>query len=358
MMWPQEQLDALSPEAVTGVMENYTGPLHQPQTGAGRVGDALGQMIGDPSNLLIPPPARAGATAATKAAAPAAARVIEDALHEAAAPAIRAYHGSPHDFDRFSSSKIGTGEGNQAYGHGLYFAENEDVARRYRDRLSTPTGILVDSTGAEVAGLSDADKLTVGVAAEDPHIRGDIDKAIAYNEFWEKRWDGPQGQTMRDAALALRRWRDRGHTIRVDNPGKVYETRLNADPEHFLDWDTELRSQSPKVQEAMRRYWTDSRLPGDPMALKGHELHEEMTAANARYGSSPSVGAEMIAKDLRHAGIPGIRDYDAGSRDRSKGTRNYVVFDDSLIDVLKKYGLAGLIAGGASHFSRDDQDVK
>ena len=37
---------------------------------------------------------------------------------------IRAYHGSPHDFERFDTSKIGTGEGAQSYGHGLYFAEN------------------------------------------------------------------------------------------------------------------------------------------------------------------------------------------------------------------------------------------
>jgi GNAT superfamily N-acetyltransferase len=31
---------------------------------------------------------------------------------------ITAYHGSPHDFDRFDMGKIGTGEGAQAYGHG------------------------------------------------------------------------------------------------------------------------------------------------------------------------------------------------------------------------------------------------
>jgi hypothetical protein len=49
---------------------------------------------------------------------------------------IRAYHGSPHDFDRFDFSKIGTGEGAQAYGHGLYFAENEGVAADYRKKLA------------------------------------------------------------------------------------------------------------------------------------------------------------------------------------------------------------------------------
>jgi hypothetical protein len=51
------------------------------------------------------------------------------------AKTLKAYHGSPHDFDQFSLGKIGTGEGGQAYGHGLYFAEQEATAKAYRDRL-------------------------------------------------------------------------------------------------------------------------------------------------------------------------------------------------------------------------------
>lgn len=51
---------------------------------------------------------------------------------------IKAYHGSPHDFDRFSLDNIGTGEGAQAYGHGLYFAEREGTAKSYRDALTEP----------------------------------------------------------------------------------------------------------------------------------------------------------------------------------------------------------------------------
>lgn len=46
---------------------------------------------------------------------------------------IRAYHGSPHRFDRFDLSKIGTGEGAQEYGHGLYFADTEKVAKSYAE---------------------------------------------------------------------------------------------------------------------------------------------------------------------------------------------------------------------------------
>ena len=39
------------------------------------------------------------------------------------------WHGSPHKFDKFDSSKIGTGEGAQAYGHGLYFGGNKQKRR-------------------------------------------------------------------------------------------------------------------------------------------------------------------------------------------------------------------------------------
>src|SRR6185437_7065525 len=46
---------------------------------------------------------------------------------------IKAYHGSPHDFDAFDLSKIVTGEGAQAYGHGLYFAENPEVSEAYKN---------------------------------------------------------------------------------------------------------------------------------------------------------------------------------------------------------------------------------
>ena len=44
---------------------------------------------------------------------------------------IRAYHSSPHDFEQFDLGKIGTGEGAQVYGHGIYAAENPAVSGRW-----------------------------------------------------------------------------------------------------------------------------------------------------------------------------------------------------------------------------------
>lgn len=47
-----------------------------------------------------------------------------------------AYHGTPHKFDEFSTENIGSGEGHQAHGWGLYFAENKRVSEEYREKLT------------------------------------------------------------------------------------------------------------------------------------------------------------------------------------------------------------------------------
>lgn len=73
---------------------------------------------------------------------------------------MNVYHGSPHKFDAFDMAKIGTGEGAQAYGHGLYFAENPSVAKSYRDSMSESGGALykVDIPDASIAKMLDWDK--------------------------------------------------------------------------------------------------------------------------------------------------------------------------------------------------------
>lgn len=47
-----------------------------------------------------------------------------------------AWHGSPHDFDEFDLGAIGSGEGNQAHGWGLYFAKDKKVSNLYKEVLS------------------------------------------------------------------------------------------------------------------------------------------------------------------------------------------------------------------------------
>mgnify|MGYP000081260380 CR=1 FL=1 len=82
---------------------------------------------------------------------------------------IRAYHGSPHDFDRFLMDKIGTGEGAQAYGHGLYLADHPEVAKGYSaiaDQNPTAQQYLRmwggDKVKAEAAFLKDVQEGAFG----------------------------------------------------------------------------------------------------------------------------------------------------------------------------------------------------
>ena len=59
--------------------------------------------------------------------------------------------------------------------------------------------------------------------------------------------------------------------------------------------------------------------------------------------------AAVASERLRDAGVPGIQYLDAGSRAAGEGSRNYVMFRDDIIDILKRYGLFGLgMVGGAT----------
>jgi SAM-dependent methyltransferase len=46
------------------------------------------------------------------------------------------YHGTPHTFDRFSLDYMGTGEGAQVFGWGLYFTDQESIGRHYAKVLA------------------------------------------------------------------------------------------------------------------------------------------------------------------------------------------------------------------------------
>ena len=54
-----------------------------------------------------------------------------DAANAGLMTPLTVWHGSPYNFKRFSTDKMGSGEGAQAYGWGVYHAENRDVAKEY-----------------------------------------------------------------------------------------------------------------------------------------------------------------------------------------------------------------------------------
>jgi len=216
---------------------------------------------------------------------------------------IRAYHGSPHNFDKFDLSKIGTGEGAQAYGHGLYFAENPKVAEGYREALT--------SVGGQQAIFDMANRLR----AQGGDAMQNFEAWRAGHEYgnapaWQKHFDN-----VREAVAQGR-----------ERPGSVYEVGIHADPERFLDWDKPLSAQSQAVRASYHRV-----VPPGLEPKSGRRAYE--FAAR-----DPSTAATR----LNEVGIPGIKYLDQGSRGAGDGSRNYVTFSDNIVEILRKYGLAGV----------------
>ncbi len=256
-----------------------------------------------------------------------------------AARGLRVYHGSPYDFERFSLSKVNTGEGAQAYGHGLYFAEAEKTAKTYRDDI------------------------TKELALKEAQQSGQIS-----NPAWKAATIVNQYGGEKEAIDALQKAVDRGYThnqefidaikagahkeIKIPK-GSMYEVGLRAKEDDFLDWDKPL-SQQPQVTEKLVEAGVlkpDGSLTFmyNETPKRGGELYERLTSPLAQKLTG-SEGQAAASEFLREKGIPGLRYLDRGSRAAGEGTRNYVVFDDSMIEILRKYGLVpgGLAGAGVA----------
>ena len=231
---------------------------------------------------------------------------------------IRAYHGSPHDFDKFDISKIGTGEGAQAYGHGLYFAGNEAVAQSYKQALQQ-----VDTAPFDAVGIAPKDWNAARMFAQTMDASA---PEAAARDF--AQWTGRYEVTP-DLVEAFRASK---------KPGHMYEVNINANPEDFLDWDKPLREQPPIGRDAINRVGRDVK----PYGLD--KIPDDMRMVEARRLLNDP---EAVAR-LREAGVPGIKYLDQGSRAAGDGSRNYVVFDDKLISLIRKYGFAGAGIGAGT----------
>jgi hypothetical protein len=305
---------------VTGAQEGY-GLLKQGIT----KGDVTTGAVGLGSLLLSILPGAQGAKKPLKS-------LLTDN-----AGAIRAWHGSPHDFDRFDMSKIGTGEGAQAYGHGLYFAENPAVAKEYRDNLRyAHKRYEIDGKPPEEFGFS----------AKDPILSSAANGRLPqFRETWEN-WprDNAAKVALADRNLAHLKAIE-GRTVRQITPdGRLYEVNINAEPEDFLDWDAPLVNQ-PRALEALKAVdlsvlpeGNRTRVLLERAGTAAEQAHYPATGHHL-YGAAADYGERSVkgSQLLREQGFPGIRYLDQGSRGAGNGSRNFVVFDDKLVDILGKY---------------------
>ena len=335
---------------------------------------------------------------------------------------ITAYHGSPHEFDVFDLSKIGTGEGAQAFGHGLYFTDTEDIAKFYKNLglraqnvkyKGTPIKFLSDNRDYEVEDAIQAnvrDRILGGKF----NTQEAIDSVVhQIEQTIENSYDlsQPLDRVDRENYAGLVQELNYAKTLKADdfsyNPGKTYKVQLQATLDEMIDYDLPLIEQ-PKILEKIEKAHTDDpsfrrALPSDFFSLV--ELDKGVDGRRLYQILAKELGSDKLASEkLNQIGIKGVKFLDSNTRNtfgskllnvkkdannkfRAKvvlddpnrqtglggsgrtittsqpfktekearewadktskeASRNYVVFDDKLIDILKVYGLLGGVGLG------------
>jgi hypothetical protein len=280
---------------------------------------------------------------------------------------MMAYHGTPHKIlGKFDINKVGTGEGAQAYGHGMYFAENPAVAKEYQKldpaggsllptrrtlngvelEAGTPeyhAGTLLSRNGVTLKSAKDMVKSWIN----DPSAMSAGEKTV---EGWKKTLETLNGIPKKTAFKELPH---EGNLYKVDIPDEQIP--------NMLDWDKPLREQ-PEIlktlgvdvkkfdklkaqREAMPEKF-DIDIPEELAQYnKAMNLEKQMremavdTPGKHFYeGLIKKYGTQKgISEALAEKGIKGIRYLDAGSRNEAaKRSSNFVVFEPSTVKILEE----------------------
>ncbi len=280
---------------------------------------------------------------------------------------ITALHASPHSFRKFSTDYMGQGEGAQAYGWGLYFAENPEVNRAYMDRFSQNKETLI----REIEAYSERKFYSVhsdliytlrqlSVLYPDKVLADGLRQYINTESVRVKKRREEAGDDVPNyMAHILKREEEKLKDLQqilnwIHSGGELsaemlsasnYRVELNVDDSVLLDWDRpvpeNLRAlmQSSPV-EAVRelagalstnrdgtKYWTYQDYTGEAIYKK---LMDDLFMDRPRSEVPDKNGRQKAASlALLDSGIKGIRYADGLSR-REEGdeqTYNYVIFD-------------------------------
>jgi len=297
-------------------------------------------------------------------------------------PGIIAFHGSGADFDEFRLEMIGTGEGAQAYGYGLYFTDSEDIAKFYRnamvDRDRGLGNVRIKYKGESFAEFEDsaaaeADPIKYRMLAalgrqierpvtmrpmDDPEkvaqvAKDELLQSIDRNiEMQRKAFANEPASvqaTMEDTLLAdIIAERDAlaridPADIEVDEPtGKIYKVALQPKPSQLLNYDGPPSDDvKAKVLQALEGKFEPVELPSGEYGIRyfNENVGAERNVVNVTFGTRKgaerllnATGAEILniaeaiaggkkegAALLNDAGIPGIKYFSGNSRTTAGG---------------------------------------
>jgi hypothetical protein len=253
------------------------------------------------------------------------------------------YHGTPHTLPptprnplgEFDASKIGTGEGAQAYGHGIYTAENPAVAQKYKEQLGTQMQYKGQQFYDPIVGRKTA---TTGNTEIDDYLLSYLgDTGVVRKELLNAAKEmraSKNPQALKEYQTLMAEFRKIRPDVTAANTGNLYKIDLPDEKiAKMLDWD-KLLSQQPNILKMLEKNYRSDYLdmfknrPGSDFykAISGNAGVEDLRAL----GSS----------ELTNLGIPGIKYLDEMSRSAGEGTRNFVVFpgEEKSMTILERNG--------------------
>ena len=221
---------------------------------------------------------------------------------------MTAWHGSPHIFEKFDASKIGSGTGQQVYGKGLYVAESPMTANEYKVNLSgyssgAKSSLRQSNNDFDEAMANQAKKLDHYKALIESGGGGDINRANKFLQMTEQNIKDLQAMKQGIA----------------ENKGALYKVDLpDTHVRRMLDWDAPLKEQPRNVRALAKELGMDMNdLGGDLVAKVGKD----------------EAGREVLQK----AGIRGVKYYnDMGKGGPDTWKRNFVVFDPNHLTILER----------------------
>lgn len=253
------------------------------------------------------------------------------------------HHGTGASFDKFTTEKIGTGEGNAAFGWGLYFTEKKDIAQYYAETIGNMPSYVLYKDG-KPADMNDEISRIIY------NYDGDVKKAIRDNKrnakMWEKEGDKDFASTILETVSKLQKEDPKAWEMKEEGNRHIYDVEIPDTG--FINWDKTIpEEQKKQIQDQAEKEGLSFSFYGDAvspkeyfekagMELEGFQLYKSLTDA---LGSDKA--ASLFLNRARFNGI----EYEAGRHSANKkgNEMNFVVFDENAVRIIDhlRYRLIG-----------------
>ena len=285
-----------------------------------------------------------------------------------------AFHGSPHrNIEKMLLEKIGTGEGYQVYGWGIYSGKARKTGEQYRINLSEHQDIRKEKYNSKTVSEwrqcwneRIEQKLSKGTPLVDENLKSmhaltkmlrSLEDSRDYGEVINEAKELGYEEKVID-------WFQNTFKGKMEVPGQLYRLEI-PESDELLDWDKPLSEQPERVKAIIEslttpevtRYVDELQYNLKSLRLHGNSAEVPATGEIFYNALSMASGSEKAASlTLREAGIPGLQYLDQLSRNNGEGTHNFVVWDEDRISVEETfYQSAGTNAKTADRLKQDSR---